>query len=87
MPHSTTFRAPAPLFSIQSRMSRILVTAPLATLLVSTLCAPAQAPVQFAQDQPLGQLELIATFSGAMPTGVTVSPPSRLCRTASPEIM
>ena len=66
-------RRVGPTFSIQFGMSHLLIVAPLATLLVSTSCAQAQAPVQLDQDQPFGQLELVATFSGAMPTGIAVS--------------
>ncbi len=71
-------RRVGPTFSIQFGMSHLLIVAPLATLLVSTSCAQAQAPVQLAQDQPFGQLELVATFSGAMPTGVAVSHSGRI---------
>lgn len=59
-------------------MSRLLIAAPLVTLLASTVCAPGQASVQLTHDQPFGQLELVAIFSGAMPTGVTVSHTGRI---------
>ncbi len=35
-------------------------------------------PPQWATDEPLGQLETVALFDGAMPTGVTVSHQGRI---------
>jgi sugar lactone lactonase YvrE len=62
--------------SIQSRMTRPILTLTAAATL--TLAAPLQAQTTLAQDQPLGELELIATFNGPMPTGVTVSHANRI---------
>ncbi len=57
-------------------MSRLLCTATLAAA-TAALSSSAQT-VQLTQDQPVGQLELVATFSGPMPTGVTVSHAGRI---------
>ena len=50
----------------------------LATLLVSCKAAPHPGAPSLATDKPFGNLEVVATFSGPMPTGVTVSRDHRI---------
>jgi sugar lactone lactonase YvrE len=47
-------------------------------LLLPLLAVPASHGQQAATDRPAGTLETVATFSGAMPTGVTVSHSNRI---------
>lgn len=49
-----------------------------ATLSLARAASPLPALRQLAQDRPIGQPEVVATFSGAMPTGVTVSETGRI---------
>ena len=41
--------------------------------LSSTLCSQNPASIEIAKDRVIGQLEVVATFNGPMPTGVTVA--------------
>ena len=47
-------------------------------LIVIVLFAAASFAQELAREQVIGRLEIVATFSGAMPTGVTVAPSGRI---------
>ena len=46
--------------------------------LLATTPAALAAEQRLATDKPVGKLELVATFNGPMPTGVTVSQKGRI---------